>query len=97
MLFTGDAQEERIEELLALDNLQSDVLKMPHHGKLEDNTEALTRHIAPDYAVITSSEEDPEDAEVLSLLEDLGAKVFLTRNGEITVTISADEVRVEQK
>lgn len=97
MLFTGDAQEERIEELLAMDDLQSDVLKMPHHGKLEDNTEALIRHVAPDYAVITSSEDDLEDAEVLSLLEDLGVKVFLTRNGEITITISADEVLVEQK
>ena len=86
--FTGDAQKERIEELLALSDISCDLLKVPHHGKIEDNTGALIEACHPVYAVITSSDTEPEDAEVIRILEEAGAEVVLTRDGEVTFDLN---------
>ena len=90
LLLTGDIQEERITELAKSGaDLSCDVLKVPHHGRWEDNTPELVSLTSPSYAVITSSKSDKEDKKVVRAFEDAGAEVFLTRKGEVTATFGA--------
>lgn len=86
-LFAGDAQEERIEELLAEGNLSASCLKVPHHGRPENNSEAFFAAVRPQIAIITCDEGSPapeEVAETTSLLEALGCRVYTTQSGTIT-------------
>ena len=96
MLFAGDAEKERIEELLAMDDIQAEILKVPHHGRYEKNTQALIEKVSPQYAIITSSLEEPEDAEVMQILEAAGVTTYLNREGNITITMSSDNISITQ-
>ena len=94
-LFTGDAEDERMEEFLTLDWGRYDFLKMPHHGRWQETLPLLVETTAPRYAVITSSEDEPEDSETLDLLQSAGAETFLTRSGQIAVYSDGTELTVE--
>lgn len=97
MLLAGDVQAERIDELLTNGtNLSCDLLKVPHHGRIEDNTDAFVTACAPAYAVITSSKGDKEDSEVKDILEAAGAEVFLTRKGAVTCVSDGSKLSVTQ-
>jgi len=85
LLFLGDAEEERLEEFLAGSWGTFDFVKLPHHGRLDARTAELIEATSPAYAVITSSEEEPEDREVLDLLDAAGTVTFLTRTGPVLV------------
>ena len=82
-LFMGDARSERIEEFLSRDSGTCDVLKVPHHGKEEPLMAELLQAVSPAYAVITSSEEEPEDPGIVETLKQAGVEVYLTRNGPV--------------
>ena len=98
LLLAGDIQEERIEELAKSgEDLSCDVLKVPHHGRWEENTPTFVRLTSPSYAVITSSKSDKEDKKAVRALEDAGAQVFLTRKGTVTATLGARGVSVTQE
>ncbi|MBQ9647030.1 MAG: MBL fold metallo-hydrolase [Oscillospiraceae bacterium] len=84
-LFMGDAQTERLSEFLAANSRTYDVLKVPHHGKDEPLLGALIESTQPAYAVITSSDDEPESAEVVETLESAGVKALLTREGAVTL------------
>lgn len=94
-LFTGDAEDERTEEYLALDWGQYDFLKVPHHGRWQETLPLLVETTAPRYAVITSSDDEPEDAETLELLKTSGAETFLTRTGQVIVRSDGASLSVE--
>ncbi len=96
MLFAGDAEGERIKELLATSDLQSTILKVPHHGRLAANTAQLVEYVDPDYAIITSGNSETEDQEVLDILSENGVETYLTKNGNITITLTADSVNIVQ-
>lgn len=82
--FGGDAQEERVAELLQLGKaLDCDFMKVPYHGNAIDNLPALLSITTPDYAVITCSDKNPEDPTKTAALRDMGARVFLTRAGNV--------------
>lgn len=83
-LFTGDAENSRLSELLMEGVEPCTVLKVPHHGRAEKLSQRFFAQAAPQYAVITSDEENLEDETVVSLLEDQGTAVYLTRNGPVT-------------
>ena len=94
VLLPGDAESERIAEFLASSSAACDVLKLPHHGRMSAGTEALLRAASPAYAVITSSDKEPEDAYLPELLESLGLQVFLTRTAPVTVRCSGGSLEV---
>ncbi|MCD8215640.1 MAG: MBL fold metallo-hydrolase [Clostridiales bacterium] len=95
-LFTGDAMDERINELLTYDGLEHTVLKMPHHGQYSDMLPALVEAVNPEYAIITSSDKNPEDDETLEILENVGAEVYITRNGDIKITSDGESLTFKQ-
>lgn len=85
-LFTGDAQTERLSELLDSGCARYDLLKLPHHGQEDERLETLLQAVQPGFAVITSSDEEPESEAVLALLNEYEADVFLTRVAPIVIT-----------
>ncbi|MBQ9326155.1 MAG: MBL fold metallo-hydrolase [Clostridia bacterium] len=97
MLFAGDAENPRLKELLQELQGPYDLLKVPHHGRLEKKSQEFFALVSPDVAVITSSEEEMEEASVVSLLQETGCTVYLTRQGTVTVTTDGNTMHVEQE
>lgn len=95
-LFPGDAEKARLKEIKNL-GLQADVLKFPHHGNIEDNTESFLKAINPKYTIITSSDEEKESDEVITLLDFLNINTYLTRLGEVTIVSNGKKLTVTQK
>ncbi len=85
-LFTGDAQTERLSEFLDSGCARYDLLKIPHHGQEDERLETLLQAVQPGFAVITSSDEEPESEAVLALLNEYEADVFLTRVAPVVIT-----------
>ncbi len=85
-LFAGDCEEERLDELLLQTefDLSHDVLKVPHHGKKEDNSREFLERVAPEAAVITCSSEEPASKKLCNMLDELGTQVYLTSDGTVT-------------
>jgi len=95
-LFTGDAQDSRIQELIAQGNIGHTFLKVPYHGFYQTSLPDLFRLVMAKYAVITSSDKLPEDDATVNLLETMGTKVYLTRKGAVTVTSDGKNMVVTQ-
>ena len=96
VLFTGDAQKARIDELLDIDGLQSNVIKMPHHGGYEKNLDDLLEAVQPTYAILTDSDDQPTDSKTQALLEDYQVQSYSTRDGDIVITTDGEHISVSQ-
>lgn len=95
-LFAGDAEDDRLIELISRGSLECDVLKVPHHGRIGGYSEEFFEAVRPSAAVITSSDEEPEDEEVVSLLKSTSAQVYLTREGEVQIVCDGNNFTVSQ-
>lgn len=94
LLLPGDAETARLTEWLADEPGSFDLVKMPHHGNWDRALPSLLAETRPAFAVITSSEKEPESAKTLALLEDGGAAVFLTREAPVLLRCEGAELRV---
>ena len=79
LLFAGDAEDLRLTEFLSGDPGHYDFLKVPYHGHWQSMLGALLKAVSPTAAVITSSDEEPEDEQTLDLLAQYGVETCLTR------------------
>lgn len=97
-LFAGDCEEERLKELLEQTefDLSHDVLKVPHHGKKEDNSEDFLRAVDPEAAVITCSEKQPPGRKLYDMLQEMGVEVYLTSDGTVTCVCDGDTLQMIQ-
>ncbi len=95
-LFTGDAQTLRLAEFLDTNTTSFDVLKLPHHGRDEPLLDALLASTKPTYAVITSSEEEPESGAVVEALEKAEIQVLLTRNQSVTLYSDGNTITIKE-
>lgn len=95
-LFTGDAMEARIDELLTqIPDLKSTVLKVPHHGTLMDNSEEFFEAVSPSVCIITSDKKKMYQ-DVKKILEDLKASIYVTKNGDIEVISDGEHIKMKQ-
>ena len=85
-LFTGDIQEAGINCLLDRIDRTYDILKIPHHGRMENNSKDLIEGVNPEYAIITDDNDNSADPDICSLLSEKGIKFYST-SGKGTVTI----------
>ena len=85
LLFAGDIESERICEFIDSNSTRYDLLKVPHHGVYDAFTGFLIESVGPRYAVITSSDEEPESDETIAALEGAGVQVFTTRTAPVKV------------
>ncbi|MFZ2539981.1 MAG: MBL fold metallo-hydrolase [Oscillospiraceae bacterium] len=79
MLFTGDSEKKRIEELLLVSWTKVDLCKIPCHGRANMNSQQFIRATQPTYAVITSNDADEIIKETC---EELNTKLFYTGLGD---------------
>jgi hypothetical protein len=50
---------------------------------------------APEYAVITSSDSEPEDEKTVALLEECGVETFYTRIAPVIVTCDGENLSIQ--
>ena len=81
-LFMGDAEADEEADLLrAGDTLQSDVLKVGHHGSSTSSTENFIRAVQPSFAVISCGVDNEyyhPHRRTLDTLRDAGCQIFRT-------------------
>lgn len=97
-LFTGDCEKERLNELMDQTefDLSHDVLKVPHHGKKEKNSEEFFKSVSPKAAVITCAKDTPVSEEICDILNETGCKIYLTSNGCVTLLCDGDTIQIIQ-
>lgn len=84
VLFTGDIQDQGVEELLTLPDLRARVLVMPHHGKYFKRHEDLVRRVGPETILVSA----PRGYFSSRLVESLPTPVRLTgREGAIEMLL----------
>lgn len=85
-LFTGDATQE-VENSIIGRRIDVDVLKVAHHGSSTSSTTTFLKTVKPKYAVIevgSGNTYGHPSSNILSRLENLGAKIYRTdRDGTI--------------
>ena len=81
-LFTGDAMQERLVELMDIGDC--DVLKEPYHGREVANLGDFLDKVTPEYAIVTTDEENYADSTAQALAD---------RNIETYVTFSDGNIR----
>lgn len=97
LVFAGDAEKQRIREYLAGDGaLPCDFLKVPHHGVWNAALQELFSQLRPKVAVICDSDKNPAEEKTLAQLEKLGAAVYETRFGTVTVESDGRKLSVRQ-
>lgn len=94
-LFAGDAEQERISEILSEFSYEYDFLKVPHHGRYNSNTEKFVKVIMPKYSVICDSEKNPADEKTISALEAVGSEIYSTANGDVFVASDGKEIKCQ--
>lgn len=101
-LFTGDSPK-NIEEYLVLtegEHLQSDVLKVGHHGSRTSTSELFVDEVRPTYAVISAGKHNSyghPHVEVTDLLFNKGVKILETsKEGTITFLSNGAQLWQEQ-
>lgn len=94
LLFTGDAENLRLEEWMSAHRERCDFIKMPHHGAWHRALDPLLAQSQPSYALITCSDAEPEEAKTLRKLEKLGVQVFLTREGPVLLDCDGEQLQL---
>lgn len=95
-LFAGDAEKIRIKELMTqIPDLESTLLKVPHHGLLEDNSGLFFQKVKPFYAVITAAKKT-NFTEAEKLLKAGGAAVYLTYEGDVQAVSDGKQISMFQ-
>lgn len=80
LFFAGDAEKERLGELLELKLPQVNVYKTAHHGRNSKRGVQLIKELKPEYAVVTARE--PED-EIREAFRESGTQVLTTVTQDI--------------
>lgn len=90
-LFPGDIESDRESQLLeeGKNQLNVDILKIPHHGSFDASSIGFIQAVSPDIAIISCGEDNPygyPHQETLQTLKDNGIKAYRTdRHGTILV------------
>lgn len=94
-LFMGDSQNSRIKDYLSTHKEEYDFIKIPYHGNYQKRLEELLETIKPKYAVITCSTSEPDTSETEALLNKLGIKYYLTKNGSINIESNGEVINIK--
>jgi competence protein ComEC len=94
VLLTGDANSDIEKEMLShfKSGLQSNILKVAHHGSRTSTSDAFLARVRPYYAFISvglGNKYGHPHQEALDRLKNAGAKIYTTINGTQSITIPA--------
>lgn len=100
-MLTGDAPKS-IEEYLVLaegEHLESDVLKVGHHGSRTSTSELFLAEVDPDYAIVSAGKDNSyghPHVEVTDLLFNYGVEIFNTaEEGDIVFISDRNELTIK--
>ena len=99
-LFTGDAEIDSEEEILAKGfDLKADVLKVGHHGSTSSTSDEFLEAVSPEYAVICVGVDNTyghPHQETLDKLNAAGIKIYRTdlSGGTIKFVVDGDQLLV---
>lgn len=98
-LFMGDATSD-VERNILNSNIDSDVLKVGHHGSRYSSTVNFLNKVTPSYAIISVGEGNSYNhphSVTFTKLEDVGAEVYRTDNdGTIFVSSDGQNIKLEK-
>jgi competence protein ComEC len=99
-LLTGDIEKQIEARLIAEhEDLQTDVLKVAHHGSRSSSTAAFLQRAQPAIAVISVAHPSPFDhphKETMEGLTNIGARVLQTSHcGAITISTDGNDLQVQ--
>ncbi|WP_074833221.1 ComEC/Rec2 family competence protein [Ruminococcus albus] len=95
MLFAGDAENDRLAEFTQNNNKTYRFVKVPYHGHWQKQLKPFAQSIKAEIAVITSSDEEPEDKDTVDLFKKCGAEVFLTRTDSVIAKCDGKNIAAE--
>jgi competence protein ComEC len=102
VLLPGDAEKQAEHAMLGEDDpeeLQSDVLKVGHHGSKNSSMPEFLDRVAPKLAIISAGQGNPYGhpaAELLERLKQRGVRILRTdEDGEISVVTDGHGIRVQ--
>ncbi len=84
-LFSGDAENKRMQEIIGLQLGNVDFLKYPYHGNYQALSEQFLDACQPKVSIICCSEKEYADPETVAMLEKRGVDTYYTCNGVVTV------------
>lgn len=99
VLLTGDANSDIENDMLShfKTGLQSNILKVAHHGSRTSTSDAFLARVRPDYAFISvgiGNKYGHPHQEALARLRNAGAKIYLTTDGTQSLTIPPPDKNV---
>lgn len=101
-LFTGDAPS-KVEQYLAMtdgDEIDSDVLKVAHHGSRNSLSSEFLSVVSPEYSIISAGENNSfghPHKEIIDALNIIGTKILGTYEiGDIIFTSDGEEITVNK-
>ena len=80
MLFTGDAKDVRLRELMDIEWPNIDLIKIPYHGRAVDSSAEFITKLKADYGVITATQ---SDSVVRIACANAGTRVFYSGFGDV--------------
>ncbi len=100
ILFTGDIEEEAEDDLRYLGNrLESDIIKVPHHGGRTSSSAEFIRIVGPRTAVISAGRNNVyrhPHRETLERYRNAGVNILRTdRDGAVTITFGDKSYKTE--
>ena len=90
-LFTGDAEKERLEEILNIDFPKIDLLKVPHHGRANTVSTKVIEKLDPAYVVITNYNSGVSK-DILDKFKKQNTKLFITSEEDVNVLINKESL-----
>lgn len=94
-LFMGDAENDRIEDFININNNRYDFIKIPYHGNYQKKLDDLLEEVTPKYAVVSTSASVFDD-KMVELFNELGIKYYATFNGDIDIISDGNDISVIQ-
>ncbi|MCR5718665.1 MAG: MBL fold metallo-hydrolase [Oscillospiraceae bacterium] len=92
LLFTGDAMQERLAEMMDIGDC--DLMKVPYHGREIANLSAFLDVTKPEYAVISTDEENISQTTVTAL-QAVGAETYITyQTGNIIAVSDGSSIQM---
>jgi len=95
ILLCGDIEELPQEELLARQDLAADVLMLPHHGSMRDNTCDFFEAVNPSYCIRSTGQRDRHTTNGLLKLMKNRTYYNTADDGAVTVTITPQMLTVQ--
>ncbi|MBO4265894.1 MAG: MBL fold metallo-hydrolase [Lachnospiraceae bacterium] len=95
-LFAGDVESDRIEQLLASSHdLDSDWIKIPHHGNYDSKLDELMDVVTPEYAIISTSSDETPSNKLLKLLNKKDVTALDTMNRAVVTDCDGTDIIIE--